>query len=223
MPRRPKPQTHGRDHEHGGADPQRIHYDDVGGAGAGGLAIADEGSVLPSEPTLNFTGDGVTATDNPGASRIDVTIPGGGGAALAWAAANGGTSPVASGLSSLLSFGSVHSSGITVSGTTITIGTAGTYALIAAGQAQVDGPATMPGSSVAALSMMLELNSSYQTVSSAMFPVSTISSGRSWAVSMTVIEQIDLSVGDHLTLRAANNTSVAIAFDAWRVLIRQLA
>jgi hypothetical protein len=33
MPQRAKPHVHGRDHEHGGADPTRIHYETVGGDG----------------------------------------------------------------------------------------------------------------------------------------------------------------------------------------------
>ena len=36
MAHRAKPHVHGRDHEHGGADTTLIHYDTVGGAGAGG-------------------------------------------------------------------------------------------------------------------------------------------------------------------------------------------
>jgi hypothetical protein len=36
MPKRAKPHVHGRDHEHGGADPTKVHYDDVGDSGAGG-------------------------------------------------------------------------------------------------------------------------------------------------------------------------------------------
>lgn len=36
MPKRDKPIVHARDHEHGGADPQRIHYEDVGSGGTGG-------------------------------------------------------------------------------------------------------------------------------------------------------------------------------------------
>lgn len=41
-----------------------------------GHAITDEaGSALTQRPTLNFTGTGVTATDNAGANRTDITIP----------------------------------------------------------------------------------------------------------------------------------------------------
>jgi len=38
--------------------------------------IQDEGIALPFQPTLNFIGTGVTATDDPGNSRINVDIPG---------------------------------------------------------------------------------------------------------------------------------------------------
>jgi hypothetical protein len=33
--KRPKPTVHGRDHEHGGADPTLIHWEDVGDEGGG--------------------------------------------------------------------------------------------------------------------------------------------------------------------------------------------
>jgi hypothetical protein len=38
MTKRPKPMMHGRDHEHGGADPTLIHWEDVGTDGTGGGA-----------------------------------------------------------------------------------------------------------------------------------------------------------------------------------------
>lgn len=45
--------------------------------------IADEGIALPFRPTVNFVGAGVTATDNSGANRTDVTvISTGGGSSL---------------------------------------------------------------------------------------------------------------------------------------------
>jgi hypothetical protein len=53
----------------------------AGGGGTAGHTIADETSALTQRATLNFTGAGVTATDNSGAGRTDVTIPGGGGTA----------------------------------------------------------------------------------------------------------------------------------------------
>ena len=49
--------------------------DELGGGG--GHDIEDEGVPLPTEPTLNFVGAGVTATDSGG--KTVVTIPGGGG------------------------------------------------------------------------------------------------------------------------------------------------
>jgi hypothetical protein len=36
-----KPVIHGRDHEHGGADPVRITWESTGGAGAGGAVLFD--------------------------------------------------------------------------------------------------------------------------------------------------------------------------------------
>lgn len=39
-----------------------------------GHTIADEGTALTARGTLNFTGPGVRATDNGGASRTDVTV-----------------------------------------------------------------------------------------------------------------------------------------------------
>lgn len=40
--------------------------------------IQDEGIALAQQPTFNFIGAGVTAVDNPGSNRTDITIPGGG-------------------------------------------------------------------------------------------------------------------------------------------------
>lgn len=39
MSKTAKPKVHARDHEHGGADPTRIHYEDVPGEGGGGTGI----------------------------------------------------------------------------------------------------------------------------------------------------------------------------------------
>jgi hypothetical protein len=41
--------------------------------------IESSGSALTQRPTFNFTGSGVTVTDNSGSNRTDVTISGGGG------------------------------------------------------------------------------------------------------------------------------------------------
>lgn len=60
------------------------------------VAIADEGGALTQRSTLNFTGAGVTCTDNAGQSRTDCTIPGGGSSGnLTFTPA--ATSPIASG------------------------------------------------------------------------------------------------------------------------------
>ena len=38
------------------------------------LVIQDEGNLVGARPTLNFIGPVVTATDNPGSNRVDVTV-----------------------------------------------------------------------------------------------------------------------------------------------------
>lgn len=48
----------------------------IGSGGGGYLTIKDEGSSLTARTVLNFTGAGVTCTDNAGASRTDCSIPG---------------------------------------------------------------------------------------------------------------------------------------------------
>jgi hypothetical protein len=49
---------------------------DVLGAGGGGAGhtIQNEGATLPTRTNLNFIGNAVDATDNPGANASDVTI-----------------------------------------------------------------------------------------------------------------------------------------------------
>lgn len=47
-----------------------------------GLEVLDEGTLQGTRPRLNFIGAGVTAVDNAGGERVDVTIPGGGSTAL---------------------------------------------------------------------------------------------------------------------------------------------
>lgn len=54
----------------------------IAGAG-GGHAIQDEGVTLATRPSLNFTGAGVSCSDNAGSSRTDCTIPGGAGGGAA--------------------------------------------------------------------------------------------------------------------------------------------
>jgi hypothetical protein len=46
------------------------------------VAAQDEGAAVASRPTFNFVGAGVVAVDNAGQDRIDVTISGGGPAAV---------------------------------------------------------------------------------------------------------------------------------------------
>jgi hypothetical protein len=45
-----------------------------GGGGAGGHTIQDEGAALPARTSLNFTGAGVTATDDSANGRTNVTV-----------------------------------------------------------------------------------------------------------------------------------------------------
>ena len=51
-----------------------------GGGAAGSILVEDEGAPLGAFTTMNFVGAGVTAAD-AGGGQVDVTIPGGGGAA----------------------------------------------------------------------------------------------------------------------------------------------
>jgi hypothetical protein len=47
---------------------------------AGSISVQDEGTAVATQPTLNFIGAGVTATDDAGNNRVNVTIPGVAGA-----------------------------------------------------------------------------------------------------------------------------------------------
>jgi hypothetical protein len=83
---RPQPHVHGRDHEHGGADPTRIHWEDVGGAGTGGglqFDVVNTGGWLSIETTGTSdglpTGDGIAVVADAGdltlnAQAQDVTV-----------------------------------------------------------------------------------------------------------------------------------------------------
>jgi hypothetical protein len=54
---------------------------DDGAASGGGIIVQDEGTSLPARGKINFTGAGVTATDDATNDRINVQISGGGGSA----------------------------------------------------------------------------------------------------------------------------------------------
>jgi hypothetical protein len=54
----------------------------TGAPGASGHTIQDETTPRTARANLNFTGAGVTATDNAGTDSTDVTIPGGGAGGL---------------------------------------------------------------------------------------------------------------------------------------------
>jgi len=60
MTKRAKPVMHARDHEHGGADPTRIHYEDVGTSGGGSAAGLFE--------IVGAIGFGENLYDNPDSS-----------------------------------------------------------------------------------------------------------------------------------------------------------
>jgi hypothetical protein len=54
MPNRPRPRVHARDHEHGGADPTLIHWEDVGDGGDGG---GDGGGRTAAELKIEVSDD----------------------------------------------------------------------------------------------------------------------------------------------------------------------
>ena len=60
-----------------------------GGGGSGYATVAEEGSALTARATVNFIGRAVTAVDNSGSSRTDVTVQ---DTALVHAVGNSGTS-----------------------------------------------------------------------------------------------------------------------------------
>ena len=65
--------THADMHAATGPDPV------TGGGGGGYATVRDEGVSLTARTVLNFTGAGVTVTDNSTTSATDVTIPSGAG------------------------------------------------------------------------------------------------------------------------------------------------
>lgn len=58
-------------------DPTNTPTDEAGTQGTDKINVYDEGLLLAKQPAINFVGAGVSAVNNGGASRIDVTIPGG--------------------------------------------------------------------------------------------------------------------------------------------------
>lgn len=219
-PRLTKPVVHGRDHAPGGSDP-------IPG-GTGGHVIKDEGVTLPKQPNLNFVGAGVTATDDPVNSATKVTIPSG-GTALAYGAATVYPDPsIPANFSGLLTWTQIHTSGVTISGTNITIATAGTYEIHAAGGGYLQGPAA-GGSGYAnpQLEMQLNINGGIGAVPHYGHPLALspmdIPSGRTWIVPMTLLGQQVLAASDVLTLRAINACNVVAYFTDWRIVVRQMA
>ena len=56
-------------------DPVNTPADEAGTQGADKISVYDEGTLLAKQPSINFIGAGVTAANNAGANRIDITIP----------------------------------------------------------------------------------------------------------------------------------------------------
>lgn len=56
------------------------------GSGSFNQTIQNSGSSLAQEPTLNFTGAGITCVDNGGSTRTDCNVPGGGGSVTTFSA-----------------------------------------------------------------------------------------------------------------------------------------
>jgi hypothetical protein len=134
---------------------------------------------------------------------------------------------IAANFSGLLTWTQIHTSGVTISGTNITIVTAGTYAIIAAGGGYLQGPAA-GGSGYAnpQLEMQLNINGSIGTAPNYGHPIALlpmdIPSGRTWVVPMTLLGQQVLAAGDVLTLRAINACNAVAYFTDWRVVVRRL-
>lgn len=67
----------------------------ISGTGSAYATVQDEGTPLTQRSTLNFTGTGVTCTDNAGNASTDCDIPGGGGGSSAFNDLIGGTNTTA--------------------------------------------------------------------------------------------------------------------------------
>lgn len=73
------PTAHATSHQDTGSD--EINVNALSGelADKQKVAVMEEGAVVGTRNTINFIGAGVTAVDNAGSTRVDVTIPGGSG------------------------------------------------------------------------------------------------------------------------------------------------
>jgi hypothetical protein len=85
MPNQPRPILHGRDHEHGGADPARIVYETTGEAGTGGGIQFDTDN---EGGWLQITTNDITEAGGSGGLGIDLEDWSGGGIVIK--AASGG-------------------------------------------------------------------------------------------------------------------------------------
>jgi len=74
------PLAHKTNHQDGGADEISVAALSGQLADAQKVAVQDEGVAAGTRPTVNFTGTGVAATDDVVNNRVNVAIPGGGGA-----------------------------------------------------------------------------------------------------------------------------------------------
>ena len=61
----------------GGAQAAKLVWEPPSGGGGNYQTIQDEGVGLPQQPAFNFVGSGVTATDDPGNNRTNITIAAG--------------------------------------------------------------------------------------------------------------------------------------------------
>jgi len=179
MVKHAKPVVHARDHEHGGADPHRIHYESVGESGPAGITL--DWIAAKQEDLL------VDATSFDYLDFFAITTPAG---------------------------------GIT-SGDSITIATAGTWIVQAAGEFGY-------GSSTVQAQLQLELNGgSHDTgedYARALFATTWTGDGDPLTFSPTVslLDWVGLDVGDIVKFRARNYGTFPLLYHAWRVLMLRL-
>ena len=78
------PLSHAATHQNGGTD--EINVKGLSGelADAQKVAVQDEGQMVATRTQLNFTGTGVTVSDDAGNNRVNINVPGGGGQQMRW-------------------------------------------------------------------------------------------------------------------------------------------
>lgn len=99
----------------------------VRGGGGGTVTLQDEGSPLTTRSTINFTGAGVSCSDNAGAGRTDCTVSGAGGGPPAFSDITAGTNTNA------LVVGAAGSLTFSGSGSSLVIGNSGTLTFTGTG------------------------------------------------------------------------------------------